>query len=334
MFAQLGGSRALNYLQLPPSARVGALGGSLISVQDDDVNQVVLNPGSLTEKMHNQLSFNTAFYFAGINFGYLGYARHSKKWNTTLGGGIQYMSYGEFDRTDVTGQSMGAFRAGEYALYLSAARQYERIQYGASLKVLYSQYESYQSIGVAADLGMTYVDSSGRFMIGAVVRNVGYQLSPFIPGQRENLPFDIQFGIARELEHVPFRLTVVVHNLQRADIRYNDPNQQQEQTFFGIDSSQAEGEKSFLVDQIARHLIFGGEFLFGENFRLRIGYNHMRRQELRLADRAGLAGFSFGAGIRISKFRLDYGVARYHLAGASHHLSLTTRLHDFIPGLE
>lgn len=334
LHAQLGGSRAFNYLQLPPSARVSALGGSLIPVQDDDVNQVVLNPGSLSPKMHNQLSFSNAFYFAGINFGYVGFAHHSDRWNTTLGGGIQYMAYGKFDRTDVSGNTMGSFKAADYALYLSAGRTYERIQYGASLKFLYSQYESYRSVGVAADIGMTYVDTTGRFMIGAVVRNIGYQLSPFYPDHRENLPFDIQFGIAQKLEHVPFRFSVVVHNLQSPDIRYSDPNNQPDNTFFGLDSTQTEKEKTYIADKIARHLIFGGEFLFGDNFRLRIGYNHLRRQELKVGDRAGLGGFSFGVGIRISKFKLDYSLARYHLAGASNQLTLTTNLQDFIPGLE
>ena len=40
-------------------------------------------------------------------------------------------------------------------------------------------------------------------------------------------------------------------------------------------------------------------------------------------------GFSWGFGIRISKFHLNYGRASYHLAGASNHFSITTDLSSF-----
>ena len=331
--AQLGGSRTYMFMQLPPSARVAALGSGMLPMVDDDVNLAMMNPGALNPQMSNQLAFNTALYFSNINFGYFGYARHSVKWNTTLAGGLQYISYGWMDRTDPNGTDLGRFKPGESALYLSASRQYRQFRYGATLKFITSSFEEYSSIGLAIDVGGTYVDSTGRFMAAVVVRHLGTQLTAYTPGNREPLPLDIQIGIMRQPEHLPFRLFLVFHNLQRPDIRYDDPSIQPDRTFFGIDTTD-QREKTYLADRIARHIIIGGEMMLGTSLRLRIGYNHMRRQEMRIPTRSGMAGFSFGAGINISKFRVDYSLANYHVAGSSHQFSITTNLSSFIPSLE
>ena len=42
-----------------------------------------------------------------------------------------------------------------------------------------------------------------------------------------------------------------------------------------------------------------------------------------------MVGFSWGFGIKISKFHFSYGRATYHLAGGSNHFSLSTNLSDF-----
>ncbi|MDX5346979.1 MAG: hypothetical protein LPK19_07010, partial [Hymenobacteraceae bacterium] len=84
-------------------------------------------------------------------------------------------------------------------------------------------------------------------------------------------------------------------------------------------------EKKFF-DQLARHFVFGGEFLLGKNFHVRAGYNHLRRKELRMEDASGGAGFSMGAMLRIRSFQLDYGRAWYHTAGAANYITVTSNL--------
>ena len=59
-----------------------------------------------------------------------------------------------------------------------------------------------------------------------------------------------------------------------------------------------------------RHLIFGIEFIPLDNFYLRAGYNYQRRQELKISNRTAMVGFSWGFGIRISKFHLSYGTGK------------------------
>jgi hypothetical protein len=331
-FGQIGGSSTYNFLSLPASARISALGGSLMSVVDDDVTQMVLNPAALNPEMHNRISFNTALYIADVNFGYFGYARHYDKIKTTFGAGIQYISYGKFDRTDEFGTVTGSFKAGEYAFNISAARSYDRFNYGMTLKFIYSTLESYSSMGMAVDLGGTYVDSAGRFMAAVAFNNLGTQFSSYVPGNKEQLPLNIQIGIARQFAHLPFRFSIVFNNLQKWNIRYDDPNATQNDDIFG-DTTNTK-EKSYWLDNLARHMIIGGEFLIGKGFRLRVGYNHLRRQELKMVDRSAMVGFSFGVGIKIYRFMIDYSLAGYHLGGASNQFSISTNLQEFIPGMK
>jgi len=46
--------------------------------------------------------------------------------------------------------------------------------------------------------------------------------------------------------------------------------------------------------------------LFGRAIALRFGYNYFRQKELALENKNGIVGFSFGGGIRVRAFHLDY----------------------------
>ena len=64
-------------------------------------------------------------------------------------------------------------------------------------------------------------------------------------------------------------------------------------------------------------VVFGAELILLPNFQLRVGYNHMLRQELKLEDAAGGAGFSFGFMFKVKRFEFAYSRALYHVAGGS-----------------
>lgn len=306
------------------------MGGNIIGVIDDDVSLVYQNPGALNPEMHNGILFHTTRYFAGINFGYAGYARNMKSIGTTFGAGLQYIAYGNFIETDPSGNEQGEFSAGEYVLNLSAARAYDRFSYGAHLKTIYSSLEQYSSVGMAIDLGGTYNDTARLFTVGAVIKNIGMQLKSYTPDNKEPLPFEIQVGITKRLKYLPFQLSVAAHNLQKPDIRYDDPRARADQNLFAGDADSTGRVKSHTLDKIARHFILGGEFLIGNNLRIRMGYNHMRRMEMSLSTLRSFAGFSFGAGFKIAHFRIDYGLVNYHIAGASHHFSVSTNFSKFL----
>ena len=332
LFAQIGGNNTYEFLNLSPSARVSGLAGNLITVRDDDVALGFANPSLLNNQMHQQLSFNHNLHLAGIQNGYVSYGHHVDAIGTSFHGGLQYISYGEFDATNEFDNILGTFKASEYALTLGAARQlYDRLAVGANLKVISSQLESYNSYGLSVDLGAFYQDTSGRFSATLVMKNIAAQLSTYAFDNREPLPFEIQVGISQRLKHLPFRISVVYHNLQRWNILYDDPNAEETTLFLGGDQSSEKSDLSINIDNFFRHMIFSGEFLFGkkENFRLRVGYNHLVRKELSVRNFRSLAGFAFGMGFKVNRFRVEYGRHIYHLAGGTNHFSISTNIAEF-----
>lgn len=328
--AQIGGDNVYEFVNLSNAARVTALGGSVITVADGDLALGWQNPAALNAEMHHGISFNHSFFLAGIQHGYASYGYHHKPWRTTFHGGVQYATYGEFDATDPTGMNTGTFEASEYAIVLGAGHQlYERLSLGANLKVISSQFEAYNSVGLLGDLSALYQDTSSNLTLGLVFRNFGGQLSTYRPDNTEDVPFDVQIGLSKRLRYLPFRFSVIYHNLHRWNILYDDPNS--EETVLFINEGEEPPSDNVFLDNLARHFIFSGEFLFGkkEVFRVQFGYNHLLNRELSVDNYRSLAGFSFGFGLKIKRIRVDYGRGVYHLAGGLNHFSISTNLHEF-----
>lgn len=324
-----GGQHIFKLLELSPSARMTALGGSQITVQDDDVAFAAANPAALNPGMDGRLTLNHNFFLSDIQHGYVAYAHQLSRLGFTIQGGIQYMNYGEIKQADEFGNLTGQVKAGETTFTLGAARPLsDRMSLGLNLRFGVSTLDLYQASMLAADAGFMYTDTVHLFSVGAVMRNIGVQLATY-NGQREDLPFDLQIGFSKRLRYLPFRMTVIAHHLHQWDIRYDDPNAVSDDvSLFG---EEPEKEKNGGVDNFFRHLIFNGEFLLGRNegFRLRVGYNHLRRKELSVNNYRSLAGFSGGVGLKINRFRVDMGYGSYHLAGGVVHFSVGTNLKDF-----
>jgi hypothetical protein len=51
---------------------------------------------------------------------------------------------------------------------------------------------------------------------------------------------------------------------------------------------------------------------------------------LKLIDRPGLAGFSFGVGLRFKKISFDYGFMVFSKAGQNHTLGISTQISDWL----
>jgi len=67
-----------------------------------------------------------------------------------------------------------------------------------------------------------------------------------------------------------------------------------------------------------------------ENLWIGAGLNYQRRAELRIEQRAGMAGFSWGFGFNARALSLAYGRDTFHLAGSANHLTVTIRPDRFI----
>lgn len=329
-FTQIGGTNTYEFLNIPVSARVGALGGNVIAVDDNDPTFSLANPSLLNSEMSGMVTFSYLNYFADINQGYFSYVRDFKKLGT-FSAGIKYISYGEFLETDEGGNEFGTFSASEYAVIFGWSKQIDStFSVGANLKPIYSSFYSYYSAGIAADVSATYTNQQKGFTAAMVVKNMGTQFLTYADGgDREPLPFEIQAGISKKFKHVPFRLSVDMIQLQNWNLSFNDSLIETNNNENLSDEQKAERNQTSFLNETFRHLVFGGEFVPSKTFMLRFGFNFKRRQELALDNKPGLVGFSWGFGFRVKKFHISYGSARYHLAGSSNHFTITTNLSEY-----
>ena len=324
--AQLGGQTSFRILDIPSSARASALGGNYIAAQDNDLNLGIFNPALLNKDMGRQVALSYLPYFSGTNIGYVSYGHHLDSTNITLSGTMQYVDYGSFTRTDEVGTELGTFRAGEYVFQAGAAKPIDSLfSVGANVKFITSNLDTYKSSAWAMDIGGVFTKRSLGLTVAGMLRNIGYQASTFTD-QREKLPFQVQLGITYKFKHAPFRLGLMLEQLQKWDLTYTDPNAP-----VVIDPTTGELilAKVTTWDRTMLHLVPSAEILLSRNFMLRVAYNARRRQELVLSDKPAITGVSFGVGLRVSKFHISYAYSQLHLAGISNTISLAVRFADF-----
>lgn len=329
--AQVGGRTTYNFLRLAPGARLTALGGSSAGTYEADVNLAFFNPALYSAELNQHLGVSYVNYIADVNHGMVSYAHQGNAKYGSFGGGIQFINYGSFTRRDAAGVEMGEFNAGELALQMGWGYQFNPLmRVGANVKLIGSYLEEYTSHGMAMDMSAMYIDTSRNLTLTLLVRNFGMQFDPYVAGNREALPLDIQIGITNKLRYMPLRWGIVFHNLHRWGIAYNDPNDTYYRRQILLNNGEvAPAPETTIADEIFRHVILNGEFLLSKNFHVRMGYNHQRRKELTLPERNGSSGFSFGFGIQVKKFRFDYGRGAISLAGMTNNFSITTNLSNW-----
>ena len=323
LLSQPGGNSTFAFLELTSSARVAAMGGSVVAIWDDDLDLAFHNPALLNEGMSSHLALDYVNYFTDINYGYAAYA-HGIDRIGMLAAGIHCLDYGDFTEADRYGNITGNFTAREYSADLIWSRTIDSLLHiGVNIKPAWSVLERYRSSAIAADLGVAYVSRDSLFTAGFVMKNIGTQVRPYYAGHRERLPFEMEIGVSQKLEHAPFRFSVTAHNLQQFNVSYIDEVTSLD-PFTGEPVEQNRIED--FADKMMRHVIFGVEFMPFDALHLRFGYNYLRRQELKIEPRMAAVGFSWGFGLNIRGMRLSYGKASYHVAGGTNHFSLSTDL--------
>jgi hypothetical protein len=323
-FSQIGGRNTYRFLDFPVSARVASLGGNLISVKDNDLNLAIDNPALLNSKMDNQLTFTYINYFSDITMGYAGFAKTLENIGT-FSGGIRYISYGNFLRTQDNGDIVGDFKAGEYAFQIGWGKELgEKLATGINFKTIYSSFERNSSLALAADFSGLYYDEGSGIGLAIQARNIGRQIVAYRSGNKEFLMPEIQAGFSKKLQHAPFRFSLVYRHINNFWLV-----QQDTLPIYNPVTGEEDAPPNIFFNNLLRHFVVGVEVLPTKNFNIRLGYNIQRGNELRTDARPGMVGFTWGFGFRISKFHLSYGRATYHLAGASNHFTINTSLSSF-----
>lgn len=326
LFPQTGRG-VYRFLDLPVSSRMAAIGGMNVSLRDNDVNFAFMNPALLTGETHGVIGLNMASYLADIKFGSAVFGHNFGENNFTLFG-VQYVDLGKFEGYDELGNFTEDFTAKDIALYMSYARRLDDyFTVGATFKPIFSSYESYTSFGIAFDAGINY--SRDLFSAGLVFRNMGAQLKAYYPDEqgqhREPLPFDIQLGVSKKFAHAPIRISGTLNNLNR----WNVAGYQTEKTTTNLDGT-TEEKKVKPVDMAFRHLVLGVELVPSDNFYIALGYNHRRNQEMTMEGFKSLAGFSAGAGLKLYKFHVGFGLTQFQVGNFAYQFSFSTDLNDFV----
>lgn len=326
--AQLGGRYAFSFLEQPISARISALGGNQAAINDNDMHIGYVNPSMITPQLNNNLALNYVDYYAGSNFGSVNYAHTFNKVGSFMGT-IQFMDYGKFDYADETGNLGGTFGASDFAFTLGWGRQLDSVfSIGAAAKLIYSFYEGYNSFGFAVDVAGTYESKTGWTM-SIIARNLGMQVTTYTSGVRDPLPFNLQYAISKRLKHVPFLFSVIYDHIEKWDLTYDDPANPSGGTDPITGEANEQSGIAKFGDQLIRHFVIGGEIYIGKNLVVRGGYNFRRRAEMKVVTKPGMVGFSWGVGVRISKFKINYSRSTYHLIGSPNFLSLSVDIDAF-----
>ena len=308
------------FLNMPTSAKIAALGGVNVSIPTADINMVYQNPALLQDTLHNAASLSYVDYLLDTKTGFLSYARKFNKVGM-LSFGMHYVSYGAFDEYDLSDTYLGEFNAKEYAFYIAGTKKLsKKLQAGLTLKPVYSVLEKYQSFGLLVDLGLHFRSLDNNFGAGLVVRNIGRQLSTYDEGVTEDVPFNIVLGATYKLNHAPFRFSATFNEIDNYDLMYTSVFDESTST-----TDQDQYDSFTMGEKLFRHMVFGVDFMPSKNFFVSFGYNFRRKQELKIEEKVSTVGLSWGFGLRVAKFHISYGSARYHLSGVTNHITLSTQ---------
>lgn len=329
-FGQItGGENSFQFLTLPTSPMVSALGGYNVSSPEADVSLVAQNPAQMRPGLHNQLSLNYNNYYGDISISNLQYGYHVPKINASFFTSIQYINYGTFSKTDNLGNTYGDFTARDYSISVGASGSYlKHWRYGAAVKWAASRLYESNAAAALLDVGINYYDTESLLDIGLAAKNMGVMVHNYSNATgAEPLPFDVQIGISKKFKHMPLRIFTTIHHLYQWDISYYNPADNTT-SVLGTNTNN-ESEPTF-TDKLFRHFIFGGELSLGKHLLVTGSYNVQRRRELAMKAKPGSAGFAFGVAVNLNKFQIHYSRSYYHITGPYNEFGLNLSLNKFV----
>ena len=279
-----------NFLRLPISAHAAALGGDNITIIEDDPSLMFSNPALAASVSDMTVGLSYMNYMKGAN--YMG-ASFTKAMSdkATLASSIQYMNYGKMKEVDENNVQLGEFNASEIAV--EAIFSYElakNLVGGITGKFITSYIGSYNSIAVGVDLGLNWYDPEREWSVSAVAKNLGGQVKAY-DDNFGKMPFDLQLGVSKTFAALPVRVSATLVDLTHFNYRF------------------------------INHLNLGAEVLLSESLWIGGGYNFRRANDMKIGvgddESSHGAGFSFGGGINLERFKLNLSYGKYHAASSS-----------------
>lgn len=279
-----------NFLRLPVSAHVAALGGDNITIVEDDPTLIFHNPALITSVNDKSINLNYMTYMEGVKTASASFIKAWKE-RATWGVSAQYMDYGSMKETTEYNEEIGTFSAkdislaGSFAYLLS-----DRLAGGVTAKFVTSYIASYSSMAVGIDLGLNYYDEDHGISLSAVARNLGGQIKAF-NDDFESIPLDLQIGATKKLGNSPLRFSATMTRLNNWEGKF------------------------------INHFVVGADVILSNSIYLAAGYNFRRADEMKIEDTESSsshgAGLSFGGGIQLERFKLQVAYAKYHVSSSS-----------------
>ncbi len=284
------------FLNLDASAREASLAGSSLA-RTDDPSAFYYNPALSVSSKDRAVTFGYLKHVLDVNGGYA-FSTFRLPKEGYFGVGVGYLNYGSFEKTDQLGNEYGTFSAGDAVVTLNYANYLATdFSYGVNLKGVFSSIDTYSSSALALDLGLYYDFPDNMMGIGFSVVNAGRQMSSY-DGVIEPLPFDIRLGVSKQLEHLPLILNFAFQRL-------GDPN--------------------LSISDKMRSFVLGGEFLLSDDFHVRIGYDNLQHQQMKVGLSSGIEGLSFGVGLKFFGYGFDYSYSSWGAKiGGLHRVNVTT----------
>lgn len=290
--AQIGNT-SFDYLLLPSSTRMSAIGGNNVSIIENDASTIYHNPAFLGQEMDKTLNINYLNYIADVGVGNVTFTKAIGE-RSAWGVGVNYANYGNMVET-TQDQIIGDLQARDICGNIFFSRDLtEKIRGGVDAKFIYSDYAHNTAIGLGVDLGLSYYDRDQNLSFGLVSRNMGRQIKAY-EEELANMPWEVELGFSKKIAHAPIRYSATFRDLNRL--------------------------KSYGFMQ---HFVFAVEFLPTDNFWVGLGYNLRRASDMKIDGGNKFAGFSAGAGLKVKAFAFGFSVAQYHPGATAFMIGVST----------
>jgi hypothetical protein len=186
------GRTGFSFLKVTPTAREAAMGSTGIGLSDN-LFGIWCNPAGLAGLSAKQLGVGYISYLGGVQSGAVAFALPADAITTGFGG--YYLNSGRMARMDENMIQTGTFSASFLDLNLAGAKRLaRRLELGVGVKVVYSGIDTFWTLGLAGNVGASYLLTVNGLRVSAAVRNLGAVLKPLVT-KREELPLDIALGI-------------------------------------------------------------------------------------------------------------------------------------------
>ena len=287
---QAQSTSGFDILRQETGARQTAMAGTGVA-SINDIYALFLNPACISLNSSNYAGITFIDQILDIISGSVVFSKPVMS-DYVIAAAINFTNYGTLDRADQSGNITGSFTPADYVFSLSAAsNKFKRFKYGFAVKGIYSRIDQYTASALAFDAGCIYSIPAQNMSVGFSIQNTGTSIDGFID-EKETLPSNVRAGLAKTLAHLPLQLNL--------DFYFPFKKTGQENFYWSL----------------------GGEFTVSDNLFLRWGYSSAGKYEQSELQGGKGAGISFGIGLLLKKYRLDYGWRSKGIAGNVNALTL------------